>query len=295
MAWRPHEQLIEGVLDNTVPNKVTGWMRFAGLKDKVMFNLQGNFHRDIRGARVRLRGEGESANQPESVSYMEGFSLLQEGSVGDMTAGHQPADYVNYPYFEWYSEANGRCVIELEPEQLELLTPPIPACESDPISRKEQAEHMANFLGELASGLSIPANHIIALGDTAAVEKAKKAIDNNRIRGMKLFPKEIREKLPSLYSQDGQGGKAIAYVKFFTPDAAWTWYATEGEPVKNESGAEVDFQFFGLVEGLEKELGYFMLSELEAIRGQMGLPVERDLYWQPKTLQDIAPDLFRED
>jgi len=186
-------------------------------------------------------------------------------------------------------------VIELEPEQVELLTPPIPACESDPISRKEQAEHMAQFLGVLASGLSIPANHIIALGDTSAVEKAKKAIDNNRIRGMKLLPKEIREKLPALYSQDGKGGKAIAYVKFFTPYAAWTWYATEGEPVKNESGAEVDFQFFGLVEGLEKELGYFMLSELEAIRGQMGLPVEQDLYWQPKTLQDIAPDLFRED
>jgi len=112
---------------------------------------------------------------------------------------------------------------------------------------------------------------------------------------MKLLPKEIREKLPALYSQDGKGGKAMAYVKFFTPDAAWTWYATEGEPVKNKSGAEVDFQFFGLVEGLEKELGYFMLSELEAIRGQMGLPVEQDLYWQPKTLQDIAPDLFRED
>jgi len=106
MAWRPHEQLIEGVLDNTVPNKVTGWMRFAGLKDKVMLNLQGNFHRDIRGARVRLRGEGESANQPESVSYMEGFSLLQEGSVGDMTAGHQPADYVNYPY---YAQLNVMC------------------------------------------------------------------------------------------------------------------------------------------------------------------------------------------
>ena len=52
MAWRPNEQFIEGVLDNTVPGKVTGWMRFAGMKEKVVFDLEGNFHRDIRGAKV---------------------------------------------------------------------------------------------------------------------------------------------------------------------------------------------------------------------------------------------------
>ena len=40
MAWRPSEQLIEGVLDNTAPNKVTGSMLFVGMKEKVVFNLQ---------------------------------------------------------------------------------------------------------------------------------------------------------------------------------------------------------------------------------------------------------------
>jgi hypothetical protein len=34
MAWRPTEYLIEGELDNTTPGKVTGWMRFAGMKDR---------------------------------------------------------------------------------------------------------------------------------------------------------------------------------------------------------------------------------------------------------------------
>jgi len=24
----------------------------------------------------------------------------------------------------------------------------------------------------------------------------------------------------------------------------------------------------------------------------MGLPIERDLYWQPKTLDQVAPELF---
>ena len=198
MAWRPYDQFIEGILDNTVLGKVTGWMRFAGLKDKVMFDLEGNFHRDIRGARVRLRGQGESENSEESAKYMDGFSLTQKGNVGDMTAGRQPADYVDYPYFEWYSEENGRCVIELEPDQVELLTQPVPACESDPVSRKEQAEHMANFLCGLAGGLNIPHNNTLAVGHTAAVEKAKRTISNDKIRGMKLLPKEVRQTLPAL-------------------------------------------------------------------------------------------------
>ena len=110
---------------------------------------------------------------------------------------------------------------------------------------------------------------------------------------MKLLTKEIRKQLPLLYAQDSKGGQAIAHVKYFTPWAQWTWYATEGTPVLDENGQEeVDFQFFGLVDGLEKELGYFNLSELESARGPMALPIERDLYWRPKTLQEIAPEMF---
>ena len=65
---------------------------------------------------------------------------------------------------------------------------------------------------------------------------------------MKLLTKEIRKKLPPLYNQDGKGGKAVAYCKFFTPDAQFTWWILEGSPII-EDGMEVDFQFFGLVEG----------------------------------------------
>jgi len=292
MAWRPNEQLIEGVLDNTIPNKVTGWMKFAGMKEKVVFDLEGNFHRDIRGAKVRLTGEGLSEDHEKAKSYMKGFDVLQKGKTGDMTAGRPPQDYVDYGYFEWYSEANGRCVIELEPDQVEILTQPIPACESDPISRKEQAENMAGFMCEIATACKLPEKRALVAGNTLAIEQAKKIVTNNKIRGMKLLPKEIREQLPPLYSQDGKGGKAVVYVKYFT--SSWTWYATEGEPVLDDSGSEVDFQFFGLVDGFEKELGYFNLSELESVRGPMGLPIERDLYWSPKTLEEIVPEMFKE-
>jgi hypothetical protein len=154
---------------------------------------------------------------------------------------------------------------------------------------------MANFLCGIAAACNIPETNAIAIADTGAVERAKKVIANDKIRGMKLLPKEIRETLPPLYSQDGKGGKAVVHVKFFTPSSGWTWLATEGEPVLDESGThEVDYRFFGLVEGHEKELGYFVLSELEEVRGPMGLPIERDLHFKPKTLAEIAPEMFRE-
>jgi hypothetical protein len=103
---------------------------------------------------------------------------------------------------------------------------------------------------------------------------------------MELLTDEIRRVLPALYSQEDKGGEAIAHVKFFTPDGSWTWLATCGQQEGD------DFLFFGLVDGLEKELGYFCLSELQSVRGSLGLPIERDLYWRPKTLREIAPELF---
>jgi len=123
--------------------------------------------------------------------------------------------------------------------------------------------------------------------------KADKRAANNKIRGMKLLTKEIRKKLPPLYSQDDKGSKAVAYLRLFTPDSSWTWHISEGSPITDEQGNEVDFQFFGLVDGQCKELGYAMLSELESVRGPLGLPIERDLWWKPKTLEEIAPEMLK--
>ena len=48
-----------------------------------------------------------------------------------------------------------------------------------------------------------------------------------------------------------------------------------------------DVIFFGLVIGYEIELGYFTLVELQSTHGGLGLPVELDLYYQPKTLREL--------
>jgi len=96
---------------------------------------------------------------------------------------------------------------------------------------------------------------------------------------MKLLTEEIKTRLPKLYSQDGKEPQDVKIiVKFFDPSGSWTWYVTEGEQVENG-----DWEFFGLVDGFEKELGYFRLSEIEhatvVASGLRGLPLERDLHY----------------
>jgi len=103
--------------------------------------------------------------------------------------------------------------------------------------------------------------------------------------GENLLDEESKEKLPPLYSGEEQGLDALAQVKFFTPDSSWSWFASEFNSID---------VFFGLVVGLEIELGYFSLSELKSVKGPMGLPIERDLHFEPKSLRELR-DQHRRD
>lgn len=64
-------------------------------------------------------------------------------------------------------------------------------------------------------------------------------------------------------------------LKLFTPNAGATWLISECDP------QEPDI-LYGLCDpGLgEPELGTVSLAEIEALRGPLGLPVERDLYFE---------------
>lgn len=80
-------------------------------------------------------------------------------------------------------------------------------------------------------------------------------------------------KFPKLYSTDGKPKDKVEVVaKFFTPDSQCTWYAVEFDG---------DDTFYGWCDiGMGGELGYFSKSELESLRGNLGLPVERDRYFK---------------
>ena len=88
---------------------------------------------------------------------------------------------------------------------------------------------------------------------------------------MKLLTQALRQQLPPLGATAKQDDP-IAICKFFTPDSSWTWHAMEFD------GTDT---FYGFVNGFEGEFGTFSLAELESVRGPLGLPVERDLYFKP--------------
>tara|TARA_Y100000310_G_scaffold213070_1_gene213965 strand:- start:34 stop:348 length:315 start_codon:yes stop_codon:yes gene_type:complete len=98
------------------------------------------------------------------------------------------------------------------------------------------------------------------------------------VRKHLLLTKEIERKFEKLGDQEGTEDPIIV-VKFFTPTSNWTWYAIAYYPDER--------LFFGLVDGFEKELGYFSLDELESVRCPLGLPIERDMYFGEHRLSEF--------
>jgi hypothetical protein len=89
---------------------------------------------------------------------MDGFASQGRPvmSATSLRGGNREITYA-YPYIEWYGDDNGRVVVELDAEQVQIIGRPIPACESFPISREEQARNMANFLAGISRDMAVPA------------------------------------------------------------------------------------------------------------------------------------------
>lgn len=91
------------------------------------------------------------------------------------------------------------------------------------------------------------------------------------------MPHDVAQAVPELYATEKERDPLV-HVKLFTPDSSWTWYVTEYDPQERLC--------FGQVVGHGREFGYFSIAELEELRGSLGLPVERDLHWNPKPLSE---------
>ena len=105
---------------------------------------------------------------------------------------------------------------------------------------------------------------------------------NSGLRRHKLMTNELGKKIPAVgaHENDEDTDSVIAIAKLFSPYSGWRWYITEWNA---ETGL-----CFGLVEGFETEWGYFDLTELAETTVFGGVPaIERDLYWEPKTIGEI--------
>jgi hypothetical protein len=112
---------------------------------------------------------------------------------------------------------------------------------------------------------------------------------------MKLLTSDIRRRLIRnglLRLRLDEPGKAepdfLPVVKLFTPDGACTWLLTELDPEE----PDIAFGLCDLGMGCP-ELGCVRISELESVRGLLGLPVERDRHFTAtKTLSDYADEAW---
>ena len=119
------------------------------------------------------------------------------------------------------------------------------------------------------------------LGITVNLPKEDPKVHKEADNAYNLMPDSIRKRLPKLYSTEkGLIGDKVAYARYFFPMGAYTAYLLEYDP-KSRIG------FGAVTMGYGWELGNMSLDEMEEVKIH-GLGIERDLYFSPKKLHEIA-------
>ena len=119
------------------------------------------------------------------------------------------------------------------------------------------------------------------LGVTVDLPKEEPKMDKEADNAYNLMPDSIRKQVPKLYSTEKELiGDKIAYARYFFPMGAYTAYLLEYDP-KSRIG------FGAVTMGYGWELGNMSLDEMEGVKVR-GLGIERDLYFSPKKLHEIA-------
>jgi hypothetical protein len=91
---------------------------------------------------------------------------------------------------------------------------------------------------------------------------------------MQLITDEQRKQLLANGADENADRDPRPVIKLFTPDAGATWLLTELIP----ANPDIAFGLCDLGIGFP-ELGYVSITELEELRGPLGMPVERDSHF----------------
>lgn len=136
MAWRVEEAVEHGLIDNTVEGHTTGKIWLAGRDEPLILSLDGDCWRDLAGTILEFENP-DPRLCPDAVA----LDTEQTGVVGDITASRKarvpeiseeemaspewdgrdiPFQWSNVLYLEWFSEINGRVLIEAAGYQLKV-------------------------------------------------------------------------------------------------------------------------------------------------------------------------------
>jgi len=140
MAFRIHASVVRGEIDNRVKGIVRGKIWIEGRAESVALELKGNAHPDLAGCLLTFTNPQPRVRHP----HLDSLDPIQRGSIGDLTASRKvrvfdvplpealdmihrkekpPEHMANCLYLEWFSEANGRVVIESADYELTISPP----------------------------------------------------------------------------------------------------------------------------------------------------------------------------
>ncbi len=171
MAWRIHDSVIRGEIDNREKGVVRGRLWLDGLDGPAELELRGNACKDLAGCLLAFTNPLPTIKLPVDA----GIALKQTGTIGDLTAsrkvrvydmpvdealemtqsGERPKEHLaNCLYLEWFSNANGRIVVESPNFRLTISEPLWRLTPEDESNRlKQAAEGFTGFIGKLNNAL----------------------------------------------------------------------------------------------------------------------------------------------
>ena len=140
MAYRIHGSVARGEIDNRRKGIVRGKIWLEGRADPMVLELKGNAWPDLAGCLLNFTNPQPRIPHP----HLDSLHGLQLGSLGDLTASRKvrvfavpleqalamirrkekpPEHMANSLYLEWFSQANGRVVIESADYVLTISAP----------------------------------------------------------------------------------------------------------------------------------------------------------------------------
>jgi hypothetical protein len=161
MAWRIHDHVLRGEIDNRTRGRVTGKIWLDGLEDPMVLDLRGDCYPDLAGCHLKFENPA-----PVPLKTAPPF-LKQNGEVGDITAarkvrvfdipfeeayalikagGKPPEHMANCLYLEWYSRRNGRVVVESADYRLEVSEPTWRYTSEELADRERRASQGGEFV-----------------------------------------------------------------------------------------------------------------------------------------------------
>lgn len=143
MAWRISENVIRGEIDCRTKGVVTGTIWLRGHGEPLRLSLVGNPLGDLAGCLMTFTNPKPLANEAVNLSKL---ATMQTGTVGDLTASKKistfdlplkkiielatagkpiPTRQANALYLEWFSQGNGRVLIEGADFEVTMSVPPL--------------------------------------------------------------------------------------------------------------------------------------------------------------------------